>query len=429
MILVVVVGLLFLLLASGLWIGVAIGIVGIVMYMFFIGGGLGVLGVMQFNVLNDFIWTAMPLFIFMGAVVMRSGVGEKLYKAATPLVGIFPGGLLHTNIAACSIFAASSGSSLATAATIGSIAVPELRKRRYDKRLVLGSLAAGGTLGILIPPSLCFIVYGAWVGESVGKLFMAGVFPGIMLAGLFMGYIAIVSILRPERTPGRENINLHAMASGTVGLLPIGVLVFLVLGLIYLGVATPTEAAAIGSSGALCIAAIERRLNWQVLKEVTVDTVKINSMIVLCIVGTRIMAMALANLKIPATIATLASSAGVSTGLVFVMVVILYLILGCFIDAVSMTLLTLPVTYPLMMSLGFDSVWFGVIVTILAEAALITPPVGMNLFIIQGVSKEDLFDVIMGTLPFLSLLIAEVAILYFFPSIATWLPSQMVQPF
>ena len=424
-----ILGLLVLFLLSGMWIGPAIAAVGIVIYILFIGGSLDIIGMVQFNVLNSFIWTAMPLFILMGHIVFRCGLGDKLYTGAAPLVGILPGGLLHTNILSCAIFAASSGSSLATAATMGPIAIPELKKRNYDKRMIFGSIAAGGTLGIMIPPSIPLIVYGAWVGESVGKLFIAGIFPGIMFAGLFMTYIALSAVLSPGKTPEREKVNPKAMLLGLKDILPVGILIFFVLGTIYLGVATPTEAAALGTFGAIIIAAIYRRLQWRAFKESIVETVTVNGMMILIIVGTQILSMTLSDLRIPARIAEFVASAGIHRGLVFISIVCMYLVLGCFIDALSMTLLTLPITYPLMMSLGFNSVWFGVIVTLMSEIALITPPVGMILFIIQGVSGEDLSEVVYGTLPFIVLLLVGAGLLYAFPDIAIWLPQQMFAAF
>ncbi|MBS3917279.1 MAG: TRAP transporter large permease subunit [Deltaproteobacteria bacterium] len=427
LIIIVLVVILFLALFSGLWIGVAIGFTGLMIYLLFIGGSLDLLGILQFNIFNSFIWTSMPLFMFMGNIVFRCGLGDRLFSAAVPLVGIFPGGLLHTNILSCAIFAASSGSSLATAATMGAIALPELKKRNYNQRMALGSLAAGGTLGIMIPPSIPFIVYGAWVGESIGKLFIAGVFPGLLLTFFFMAYIASVSLLNPTITPIREKFNLRSVVLGIKDLLPIGFLILCVLGSIYFGIATPTEAAAVGSIGAIVIAAGYRKLDWKGFKGALLETASTTGMILLCVVGTQIMAMALADLRIPASIAEFTASAGIHRGLVFLLIVLLYLVLGCFIDALSMTLLTLPVTFPLMMKLGFDSIWYGVIVVLMSEIALITPPVGMNLFIIQRVSKEKLSEVVYGALPFVGIMLATTAVLYFFPEIAIWLPRQMLK--
>jgi C4-dicarboxylate transporter, DctM subunit len=422
---VIMVAALFVLLASGLWIGLAVAGAGMLLYALFIGWSYYPIAVLQFNVLNSIIWTAMPLFIFMGIMIFKCGLGEKLYNFGSASVGILPGGLLHTNIVSSAIFAACTGSSLACAATIGSIAVPELKKRNYDMRMVLGSLAAAGTLGIMIPPSLAFIVYGAVVGESVGKLFIAGIFPGIMLTVLFMSYVAIASILSPEKTPGREQVNKKAFLVGLWDFLPVGLLIVLVLGAIYLGVATPTESAALGSFGAIVLAFLYGKLTWRTFRESVMDTITSTGMIFLCVIGTQLLSMALADLKIPAAISQFATSIGLGKGIVFLCVAILYLVLGCFIDSLSMTLLTLPVTYPLMMSLGFDSLWFGVMVTLLCEIGMITPPVGILLFVIQGVSKEKLSDVIKGTWPFVLLMLAGVTLLYLFPEIATWLPKHM----
>lgn len=425
LIVIVLVVVLFLALFSGMWIGLAIGFTGLVIHVLFIGGSLDFLGILQFNIFNSFLWTSMPLFMFMGNMVFRCGLGDRLYNAVTPMVSAFPGGLLHTNIASCAIFAATSGSSLATAATIGAIAIPELDKRKYNRRMMLGSLAAGGTLGIMIPPSIPFIVYGAWVGESVGKLFIAGIIPGLLLTFLFMAYIVVASLLNPALNPTRERFNLRSALHGIKDILPVGLLIFLVLGSIYLGITTPTEAAAIGCIGAIAIAAGYKKLDWKGFKEALLETISATGMILLCVVGTQIMAMVLADLRVPANIAEYVASAGISRGFVFILIVLLYLVLGCFIDALSMTLLTLPITYPLMMRLGFDSVWYGVIVVLMSELALITPPVGMNLFIIQGVSKEKLSVVVYGALPYVFIMLGTAALLYVFPEIAIWLPKQM----
>jgi len=416
----------FIFLAGGLWIGLAVGAAGMLLYIFFIdGGGFYPIAILQFNVLNSIIWTSMPLFIFMGIMIFKCGLGDKLYKFASASVGILPGGLLHTNIVSCAIFAACTGSSLACAATMGSIAIPELKKRGYDKRLVLGSLASAGTLGIMIPPSVSFIVYGAVVGESIGKLFIAGIFPGLMLVGLFMIYVAVASIISPEKTPGKERFNLKAFLVGFWQFMPVGLLIVMVLSAIYLGIATPTESAALGSVGAIILAAIYGKLTWENFSQSVIDTAVSTGMIFLCVIGCQIMGMALADLKIPATIAQFVAGIGLGKGSIFVGIVIMYLILGCFIDALSMVLLTLPVTYPLMMDLGFNSLWFGVLVTLLCEIGQVTPPVGMNLFVIQGISKEKLSDVVAGSYPFVILMIVGVALLYYFPQIATWLPAQM----
>jgi C4-dicarboxylate transporter, DctM subunit len=425
LVIIVLVVVLFAALFSGLWIGLAVGLTGLVIHALFIGGSLDYLGILQFNIFNSFLWTSMPLFMFMGNILFRCGLGDRLYNAVNPIVASFPGGLLHTNILSCAIFAATSGSSLATSATIGAIAIPELEKRKYNRTMTFGSLAAGGTLGILIPPSIPLIVYGAWVGESIGKLFMAGVIPGLLLTGLFMTFIAFASLLNPSLNPGREIFNLKAAVHGVKNLAPIGLLIFLVLGSIYLGITTPTEAAAVGCIGAMAIAALYRKLDWIGFKEALLETVSATGMILLCVVGTQIMAMVLADLRVPASIAEYVANAGVHKSFVFILVVLLYLVLGCFIDALSMTLLTLPITYPLMMQLGFDSVWFGIIVTMMSELALITPPIGMNLFIIHGVAKDKLSRVLFGALPYVGIMLGTAALLYIFPEIAIWLPRQM----
>jgi tripartite ATP-independent transporter DctM subunit len=292
-------------------------------------------------------------------------------------------------------------------------------------RMVLGTLAASGTLGIMIPPSLSFIVYGAVVGESVGKLFISGILPGLMLVGLFMTYVVVMAIVNPEIAPVRERFRMKAFFVGLWEFLPLFTLILFVLGAIYFGIATPTEAAALGSVGAIFVAIFYGKFTWKIFTESVIDTIVSTGMIFLCVIGTQILSMALADLKIPAEISKFVVSLGLGKWFVFLCIVILYMILGCFVDAISMMLLTLPVTYPLMMSLGFDSLWFGVVVTLLCELGMVTPPVGIVLFVIQGVSKESFSDVARGALPFVILMFFGILVLYFIPEIATWLPNRM----
>jgi len=427
----IVLGTVLALLCTGIWVGGAVALVGIILLTFFVGGGkISMVGPLQFNMLNAFTYTCIPLFIFMGELVMHSRMGEKLYRGANNWVGFLPGGLLHTNIASCAFFAAISGTSMATAATIGMVAIPEMEKRGYDRKLVLGSLAAGGTLGILIPPSAAMIVYGAFVGESIGQLFIAGILPGLTMAGFFMAYIGIMSAIRPQIVPPRGAISLKAMLLSIWDILPLVVLIFLVLGTIYLGLATPTEAAALGVMGAMMFSAIYRRLNWRVLKAATLSTVKVTCWMMFIVIGAYVLSMGLSFLRVPSNLVIWITSFEISRGYVFIVICLLYIVLGCFIDGLSMILLTLPVVYPVMMALGFDSVWFGIILVIVQEMGQITPPVGLNLFVIHGISGGKHFkDIVIGSFPFFVIMNAMVVILYFFPDLALWLPSKMFSSF
>lgn len=419
------------LLCTGIWVGGAIALVGIILLGVIVGGGkLSMVGMLQFNMLNAFTYTCIPLFIFMGEMIIHSRISEHLYDAATNWVGFLPGGLLHANIVSCAFFAAVCGTSMATAATVGMVAIPEMEKRGYDRKLVFGSLAAGGTLGILIPPSAAMIVYGAFVGESIGQLFIAGIFPGIALAGLFMTYIGIMSIMRPQLAPVRRKISPKAVLLSVKDILPLLTLMFLVLGTIYLGLATPTEAAAMGALGAVMFCAIYRRLTWQALKAAALGTVNVTCWMMFIVVGAYVLAMGLSFLRVPPNLVKWVTGLGISREYVFVVLCLLYIVLGCFMDGLSMILLTLPVVYPVMMALGFDSVWFGIILVILQEMGQITPPVGLVLFVIHGISgAKYLRDIIVGSLPFFLCMTVMVAMLYVFPQLALWLPSQMIQKF
>ncbi len=416
----------FLLIAGGFWVAVSMGLVGVMLLYFFVGRGLGPVGMIMFNTANIFTYTPMPLFIFMGTLLLRSGLMDRIYGGATHLVGFLPGGLLHTNIMAMAIFGAVSGSTLGAVATMGTIAVPEMGKRGYDRKLLFGSITAGGGLVSLIPPSLTLIIYGAFVEESIPRLFMAGVFPGLLLAGLFMLFIVVTCVMKPQLVPERARFSLKNMASGMLGLWPIVVLISLVLGTIYLGIATVTESAAIGASVAAIFCAIYRKLTWQTVKDAGLDAAKATCWIMLVIIGAKIVAAGLAMLEVPAQLASWMVSLELGRIGTLAAIAVFYLVLGMFIDAVPMMLLTLPVTYPLVISLGFNGIWFGVLMVMFSDMCTLTPPVGMSLYVIDGVSgKKYLRDIILGAAPFVILDILAVAILVAFPNIALWLPSTM----
>lgn len=423
-------GLILLFLATGIWIGIGISLVGLIVLFFMVGGNAPqLIPVIHFNTNNSFLYSAVPMFIFMGEIIFCSGINVRLYRGANALVGFLPGGLLHTNIASCAVFAAVSGSSMATMATIATVAVPELKRRGYDKKIVAGSLACGGSLGFLIPPSLVMIVYGAFVNESVAQLFAAGLFPGIMLAAFFMLYIGIQSIVTPQIAPERTKASLKDMVFAIRDMWPMILLIFMVLGTIYLGVATPTEAAALGAAGSLVLAAFYRRLNWEIMKRSTLNAVEITSWMMFIVLGTTLVGTGLASLGVPRQLGQWVASLPLNRIAIFAAVILMYIVLGMFLDSFSMILLTLPVIYPLMMALGFSSVWFGVILVLMAEQAIITPPVGIQLYAVQGMMGERLTtgDAFKGATPFLLCEFAAVALLTAFPSIALWLPQQMMK--
>jgi C4-dicarboxylate transporter DctM subunit len=419
--------LLFGLLLAGIWIAVGLGLVGIIGLLIVDPSSIRGVGLITWDTLENFVLTAVPLFIFMGSIILHSGISSRFYKGLSTWLDYVPGGLAHSNILACTIFAAISGSSVATAAAIGAIAIPEMEARGYNRALTYGSLAAGGTLGILVPPSIAFILYGATIGESVARLFIAGVIPGLILSALFILYVGMRTLFRPQLVPKVEvRATWKERFRGLSAILPIFALMFVVLGSIYLGVATPTEAAALGVTGALLIAFLYRRLTRELLKNSLNDAIKTNSMILFIVVGAQIMSYALVTAGIPRAMVALITGLKVEPVVIFSFLCVMYLILGCFMDAISLMLLTLPVVYPVMMALGYNPVWFGVVLVLLLEIGLITPPVGMNLFVIQGMAKQPLGIVARGAFPFVILMLIMVVLLTLSPNLALWLPAKMM---
>jgi len=419
---------LFFLLLSGMWIAVALALIGFLGLTFAVGGGMqGMLEVLQLRVVNSFVLCSIPLFILLGNLMLHSGLMESVYRGINPFLSRLPGGLLHTNIGACGIFGSCSGSSIAAAATIGQFAMPVMRELGYNRQLIYGSLAGGGTLSSMIPPSICFILYGAWVGESVGALFIAGIIPGILLALFFMTYIAGISLLKPGLQPQHEKIPIRENLKALVRIIPVLFIIFAVLGTIYLGIATPTEAAALGVSAALIICVVSRKLTWEILKDSLLSTVKTTTMVFFILVGAMAFSMVISMLKIPEVLSLWVVSLELGKWTVFVAIVCIYIVLGAIIDPTSMMLMTLSVTYPLMMKMGFNSIWFGVCMAVFVEMAVITPPLGLNLFVIHSISGEkDIAVVTRGSMPYFVCMIVLLALLYFFPQIALWLPHQFL---
>jgi tripartite ATP-independent transporter DctM subunit len=350
-----------------------------------------------------------------------------MYRALTDWLRRLPGGLLHTNVASSSLFAAVSGSSVATAATIGTVAIPTMQKYRYDERLTLGSIAAGATLGILIPPSINMIIYGSMSNTSIGQLFAAGIVPGIVLTLMFMGYILVVSLLRPEKAGVvPPDLPLAQKLRNLLDILPPLLIFLLVMGSIYAGWATPSESAAVGVVGALIITIAKRRFSIAMLHEAMLSTVKISSMILLIIVAAQFLNFVIGILGVPQTLTRAVGSIASSPFEVILLLIIFYFILGCFLETLSMMIATIPIVMPIVIQFGIDPVWFGIFLVIMMEVALITPPLGMNLFIVQGVrARGSISDVMWGSFPFVLIMLAMVVLLIMFPGIALWLPGLM----
>jgi len=339
-----------------------------------------------------------------------------------------PGGLLQANIVSCAIFAAVTGVSVATAATVGTVAIPELTKRGYDRKMIFGSLAGGGTLGILIPPSVPFIIYGVMAQESITDLFAAGIIPGIVLSLIFMVYIAIRVLTKPQLAPRAHEASLSFREKLFIILhtLPVFGLIFLVLGGIYFGIMTPTEAAAVGAFVSIFMSACYGKLNLANIKLVLTQTVRTTSMILLIMAGASIFSFALVNSGINRELTNWVVSKGQIQITFFILVCIIYIVMGCFFDPISMVVLTMPILYPIVLKFGFNPIWYGVILVILIELGLITPPVGFNLFVIHGISGgRPMNEIIRGAFPYVMLILSMVFILYLFPQMATWLPQAL----
>lgn len=413
---------LFLLLAIGVHIAIALSMVGVIGFLIFYGN-TGLAALVPFSTLDSFILTAIPLFIFMGEILVQCGASDMIYRGTSRLLAWLPGGLFHSNIGACAMFAAISGSSPATAATIGTVAIPELKKRGYDVHITLGSLAAGGTLGILIPPSINMIVYGVVAEESIGRLFAGGVVPGIILSGMFMTYIGFRVVRNARLAPKEAAFSIKGAALSFIDLWPLYILAIVVLGGIFGGFMTPTEAAALGASTSLLIAVVLRRFSWALLKSSLASSLQTACMVLFIIVGASIMSSFLSRAGIPTAVAQMVVGSDVSNLVVLLSIYAIYIFLGCFIDPVSILLLTAATVIPIVDQMGFNLIWFGVIYVVLAEIGMITPPMGLNLFVIQGISREDLWKVVIGSMPFFFIMVVCLAIFTVFPSIVIWLPT------
>ena len=425
---VLLVAALFVALASGLWI--ALALLGTGMAGLWVEGGARTflsLGSISWNTINSFTLSPVPLFIVMGAIILRCGVAERFYAALAIWLRGLPGGLLQSNVVACSVFAAACGSSVATAGTIGTVTIPELKQRGYADRMIFGSLAAGGTLGILIPPSIVMILYCSIVEVSVAKLFIAGVVPGLLLAALFMGYIAVRCLLDPGLAPPETaGYTAAQRLRSLLDILPLFALISFVMGSIYLGWATATEAAALGVVASLVIAALYRGLTLDSLMQAHVSAVRTTCMVLAIVVAAQVFSYALVYSGVSRSLTEWVISLGLPSFVLFLAIIVLYIFLGCLIDGTSMMLLTLPVLFPIITAAGFDLIWFGVAVVVLIEIGMITPPIGLNLFVLHGIGGRTPFsEVTRGALPYVCLMLAFLMLMWVAPGIATWLPDQM----
>lgn len=410
---------------SGAVLGAALGLTGFAILHFFAGGSTRIGVQTVWNTLNEFTLTAIPLFILLGELLVASGLARGVYRAMAPFFGRLPGGLLHTNIAVCTIFGAVSGSSMSVAAAVGSVAYPELKSRRYDKAQTVGTLAAGGTLGLLIPPSLSLLIYGALTDTSIGRLFIAGVLPGLMMAGLFMAWIVFAALRNPAIAPEEKRVAISEALRGLTGVLPLLVLIVAVLGSLFAGLATPTEAAGVGVAAAAILGFTIGDLTLRGVGQSLVNTVRTFAVIAMVFVGALVLAQAISLLGLPQQMLAVVSEWGLSKWLLLLVVVVVYLILGCFFDGLSMMIMTLPLVFPLLTGVGFDPVWLGVVVTIMIEVGMLTPPVGMNLFVLVGITGGEvkLGEAAVAALPYWIALLLGVFLLCLFPGIALFLPN------
>lgn len=372
--------------------------------------------------------TALPLFIWMGEILYRTRLSADMFRGLAPWMRSLPGGLLHTNIAGCTIFAAVSGSSAATLTTVGKMSIPELRKRGYPEYMIIGTLAGAATLGLMIPPSLTLIVYGVTINESISKLFLAGVIPGLVLAGLFMSYIVFWHFVKKDERPEPDpKLPLGERFKESRFLIPVLMLVFAVIGSMYFGWATATEAAAVGVIGALVLAAVQRSLTLSSFYESLMGATRTSAMIALILMGAAFLSLAMGFTGIPRALASFIDELGVSPVVLIAVLTVFYIILGMFLDGISSVVLTMAIVEPMVRQAGIDVIWFGIFIVIVVEMAQVTPPIGFNLFVLQGMTKHEISYIAKTAIPMVLLMILMVLLLVQFPEIATWLPDNMKQ--
>ncbi len=426
----VLLGLVVLFLGAGVWIFSGLILVGMGSLWIVLDFGLERMGPIATRVISSSAvsWelAAIPMFIWMGDIIFRTDMADRLFKGLAPLVKRIPGGLLHTNVLGCTLFAAVSGSSNATTATVGKITIAELLKRGYDRGLASGSLAGAGSFGLLIPPSIAMIIYGVLAEVSISRLFAAGIMPGLMMAGLYMGYVGINALARPGVAPKDDTpTSWGDIGTALLNLLPIGILMTIVLGSIYSGLATPSEAAAVGIFAAMVLTAVTGQFSVRLIIDSLMASVRISAMICILIAASAFLSAAIAYLHVPAALSEAIAALDLSPYALLVILAVFYIALGMFLDGTSMTVMTVPIALPLVVQAGFDPIWFGVYLIIMIEMAAITPPVGLNLYILQGLTSDSFGRTIRHAAPFFLLLCLGTALLAVFPQIALWLPDTL----
>ncbi len=416
-------------LGTGIWVAVSmIGVSAVGMILFTTRPVGDAMATTIWGTSSSWTLTALPLFVWMGEILFRTKLSENLFKGLAPWMQKLPGGLIHVNVVGCALFAAISGSSAATVATVGKMSIPELRKRKYPEKILLGSLAGSGTLGLLIPPSIILIIYGVTVQESIAKLFIAGIIPGIMIALIFMSYVIIWSLINKSKMPKiHKAYSLVEKIKGSKQLIPVILLIIGVIGSIYTGVATATEAASLGVVGALILSYFQNSLNIKTFKDSLLGATKTSCMIAFILAGSTFLSLAMGFTGLPRNLAIWIQNMDLSPYILIFVLMIFYIILGMFLDGISAVVLTMAIIEPMIRQAGFDMIWFGIFLVIVVEMAQITPPVGFNLFVLQGMANKDMGFIAKSAFPLFLLMILAVILVVVFPEIALWMPEQMVQ--
>ena len=416
-------------LGSGIWVAISMIGVSTIGMMLFTSRPVGdAMATTIWGTASSWTLTALPLFVWMGEILFRTKLSENLFKGLSPWMQKLPGGLIHVNVVGCALFAAISGSSAATVATVGKMSIPELRKRKYPEKILLGSLAGSGTLGLLIPPSIILIIYGVTVQESIAKLFIAGIFPGIMIALIFMSYVIVWSLTNHKIMPKvHETSSFLDKIKKSKQLLPVILLILGVIGSIYTGVATATEAASLGVVGALTLSYFQKSLNLKTFKESLLGATKTSCMIAFILAGSTFLSLAMGFTGLPRNLAIWIQEMSLSPYALIFVLTIFYIILGMFLDGISAVVLTMAIIEPMIRQAGFDMIWFGIFLVVVVEMAQITPPVGFNLFVLQGMAGKDMGYIAKSAFPLFLLMVLAVIIIIIFPEIALWLPKQMIQ--
>ena len=416
-------------LGSGVWVAISMIAVSSIGMLIFTSRPVGdAMATTIWGTSSSWTLTALPLFVWMGEILFRTKLSENLFKGLAPWLSRLPGGLIHVNVVGCALFAAISGSSAATVATVGKMSIPELRKRNYPEKLLLGSLAGSGTLGLLIPPSIILIIYGVTVQESIAKLFIAGIIPGIMIAIIFMLYVIIWSIINKKEMPTSSEIfSFDDKIKGLKQLLPVILLIVAVIGSIYMGIATATEAASFGVVGALFLSFFQKTLTKETFKLSLLGATKTSCMIAFILAGSSFLSLAMGFTGLPRNLAIWIQEMNLSPYVLIFVLTIFYIILGMFLDGISAVVLTMAIIEPMIRQAGFDMIWFGIFLVVVVEMAQITPPVGFNLFVLQGLAGKDMGYIAKSAFPLFLLMILAVIFIVVFPEIALWLPQQMIQ--